>query len=395
MQLNHITAGRSRKLLFLAQLPPPYHGQSAMASCMYDVFRGEAGLEVTHMWRGGARDNQDIGHRRLAKYLALTRLVLELAAMWLVGRRFDFAYLGIAPWAHTSTRDALLTWLAGAMSRRVFLHVHGDGLSALIEGNDMKARLIRTCLSDSELLAITNETARTAAASRVFARVIALPNMGADPGDPRVGTSRPITVGCLGNLDPRKGVLDFIEVIRELLRRGVDVQAKVVGGPTPALSVEALRDHVAALGLSDRITVTGRVSEEDKSTILSGQDVFLYPSRHDLAPVALIEALAHANAPIVIDIGGLREMVGPQLSGNVIPAGLSRDAMISRAADVIAAYAESEQRLEQDRGHARARYLNSYHPGTFRARVVALVNAAGEPGAAPAGKRLAGDCSEA
>jgi len=97
----------------------------------------------------------------------------------------------------------------------------------------------------------------------------------------------------------------------------------------------------------------------------------------------------------VIDIGGLREMVGPQLSGNVIPAGLSRDAMISRAADVIAAYAESEQRLEQDRGHARARYLNSYHPGTFRARVVALVNAAGEPGAAPAGKRLAGDCSEA
>ena len=129
--------------------------------------------------------------------------------------------------------------------------------------------------------------------------------------------------------------------------------------------------------------------KDEKAAILAAQDVFLYLSRHDLAPVALIEALAHANAPIVIDIGGLCEMVGPELVGNVLPRDLPREAVITRSADLVATYVSDAGSLARDRNWARARYVAAYHPDAFRARVLALIEeSVPRSGSAPAGKGL-------
>lgn len=366
---------RTRRVLFLAQLPPPVHGQSAMAKATYQALGEGLGFEVTRRWAGGAAGNEDVGRRSLRKYLGFAGLVARLCAMALAGRRFDAAYLGLAPWAHTAMRDLLVAGLAKLVARRTWVHLHGEGLDGLLAGKGMRGRLARRLLGGTELIAVTAAGARAAGRLGVFARVFELPNLAADPGPPQERRREELVVSCLCNLDPRKGVLDFVDAVDAAIGRGMRLRAVIAGGDTAALTVEQLRRHVAERGLASVISVPGRVDEQARSRLLADSDIFLYLSRHDLAPLVLIEAMAHGCAPLVLDVGGLREMVGAGLSGNVLDAGLAGADLAAAAAGRLEAYGRDRPRLDADRGEARARYLRNHSPERFRERLEAVATA--------------------
>jgi len=359
-------AAKARKsVLFLAQTPPPHHGQSAIAALVRDVFDKDAEMVIDQRWSGGAQANTDIGHRTFGKYFGFARLVLELIALIATGRRYDIAYLGIAPWAHTALRDVLLTGLAKRLAKRTWMHVHGNGLSALTSRPGMLGWMVRRLLAGAEVIAITREVGEEAAESGLFSRILPLPNMAADPGDAAPARTGTLTIACLGNLDPRKGVLDFVDVTSEIAAKDSRIRAIIIGGETAQLGVDDVKARAASQGTAHRIRVTGWISEERKTAELAQADIFLYLSRHDLAPVALIEALAHGCAPIVLDIGGLSEMVGPELQANVITMA-GGDAALAVARARIEAYLDDPEALERDKARARRRYLDAYSPATFR-----------------------------
>jgi len=232
-----------------------------------------------------------------------------------------------------------------------------------------KGALVRRMLSNTEIVAITEEACQGARASGLFSRVLPLANMSQDPGEPRKTTNGAITIACLGNLDPRKGVLDFVDVVSLVGQKDDRVRGVIIGGATAQLDVEDVRERAAGYGSDTRIDVTGWVSEERKSSLLAQADIFLYLSRHDLAPVALIEALAHGCAPIVLDIGGLAEMVGSDLHGNVI-ADTEQRASLGHACAMIEAYLADPKALERDKNLGRQRYLDAYSPKIFRANIL-------------------------
>ncbi|MEM1048131.1 MAG: glycosyltransferase [Pseudomonadota bacterium] len=375
---------RAGRILFLAQTPPPHHGQSAIAARMRAVFEADAGRIVDKRWRGGAQSNEDVGRRSLSKLLAFLALLLDLSRLWLSGRRYEIAYLGLAPWAHTALRDALLAFVAKRLATRTWVHVHGDGLEDLVTATGLRGSLARLGLSGTELITITDGVARSARRLGLFSRVLPLANMALDPGAPEVSRGLPLKVAFLGNLDARKGVLDFVDCVAELGANRLDVEAVIIGGPTAQLSVEDVQTRAAERGLpASRLTVTGWVSETRKTTLLADADVFLYLSQHDLAPVALIEAMAHGCAPIVLDIGGLAEMVGPKLRDTVLPVG-DRNAIRAAATSRIRGYLDHPDQLVWDKARARERYLATFSPDIFRASVLGHLAVDNRLAAAPA-----------
>ena len=394
-----------RSVLFLAQLPPPHHGQSAMAAAIYEFLELEASCTMRHSWRGGARKANDVGKRRLGKYLGFVGLLAQLLFDWARGRRYDLAYLGMAPWAHTLWRDALLVSVAKLLADRCWLHVHGQGLEAILSGPGPRNALLRRMLGGTELIAMTDDVARAGAASGLFRRVIPLANMAPDPGQqdpiatPQDGIAqRRLHIGCLGNLDPRKGVIDFVDTVDALVADGLPVTATIVGGDTAALTASQLRAHIQELGADRFITVAGRVSEAEKSRLLKDFDVFLYLSHHDLAPLAVIEALAHGCAPILLDIGGLRDMVGRALADQVLPAEADTAALYPRIHALISAYCADPVRLAQTKAEARLRYVDKFSPARFYQALAAALGEdtaptriGGAPSLAGAGREAGAD----
>ena len=60
---------------------------------------------------------------------------------------------------------------------------------------------------------------------------------------------------------------------------------------------------MAASGVADRILVPGYVPEADKAALLTGADVFAYPSRYEGFGLPVLEALA-CGTPVVTTTGG-------------------------------------------------------------------------------------------
>ncbi|WP_135535103.1 glycosyltransferase [Halostella pelagica] len=106
------------------------------------------------------------------------------------------------------------------------------------------------------------------------------------------------------------------EAIRAVARTPFDTQLLVVGdGPLKA----ELRALVSELGLSDRVYVTGRVT--DIEPFYAVGDVFVAPSRGEGLPITLLEAMAASLPVVATGIPGIREVVDDDITGRLYEPG--------------------------------------------------------------------------
>ena len=365
-----------RTVLLLAQLPPPVHGVTVVTRRVRDTLREMQGVTVEQQWTGGAASLEDVGRSSLAKAAQFARFVISLGVRALTRPKVDIAYLTLAPWARTSIRDAILAACAKGLSRRTLVHVHGEGLDAILADTSLRARLTRRFLAGTELVAITARCRDTATRSNLFVRTWSLPNGSPDPG-PRPGTasrtaSDGLLCGTLGNLDPRKGVLRFVDAIAAARSAGISVNGRIVGDRTPHLSPADLADLINEKGLENIIRVEGPKYGKQKTEFLHELDVFLYLSKHDHAPLVLIEAMAHGAIPICLDTGGIGEIMGAAFAPNLISNDADGADLQSRVLRRLAYYASNPEALAADRQAARRRYLEAYTEPAFASTLTAI-----------------------
>ena len=114
-------------------------------------------------------------------------------------------------------------------------------------------------------------------------------------------------------LVPDKNVDRFIGIVSEVLETGKNVCGVIVGdGPERA----ALENIVKRSNLDGKVFFAGYV--EDVSGYYLASDIFVYPTRREVMPMALIEACA-AGLPIVCsDIPGNSEVVRDGQNGFLV-----------------------------------------------------------------------------
>jgi len=126
----------------------------------------------------------------------------------------------------------------------------------------------------------------------------------------------PETVLCLGRLDPQKGLEDALVAWAHVTVQKPAAQLVLVGdGP----SRYALEAQARALGLEGRVRFLGL--RRDPEILLQGSQVFLFPSRSEGMPNALLEAMATGLPCVASRIGGNSDLVEHGVSGMLIPPG--------------------------------------------------------------------------
>jgi glycosyltransferase involved in cell wall biosynthesis len=94
-----------------------------------------------------------------------------------------------------------------------------------------------------------------------------------------------------------------------------------------------LRRVVSRLGVDDRVEFRGWLAQDEVRSAMNQADVLLFPSLHDEAPFAVVEALGAGLEVICLDLGGPPALIGP--AGSVVPAnGTSRQVIDSLAAEL-------------------------------------------------------------
>jgi glycosyltransferase involved in cell wall biosynthesis len=116
----------------------------------------------------------------------------------------------------------------------------------------------------------------------------------------------------VGRISPEKGYFGLLEALAPLAQQGQAFNLTVVGdGP----AMRATQARVAELGLGDRVTFTGALSEEGALAQIAAADVLVLPSLMEGLPVVLMEAMALGKAVIASRVAGIPELVEDGVSG--------------------------------------------------------------------------------
>lgn len=114
-------------------------------------------------------------------------------------------------------------------------------------------------------------------------------------------------------------------------RRQNDLRCMVIGdGPEK----EALEELAEKLGIREETIFTGILRGQKLVEALWANDIFLTASKSENAPVSVIEAMASGLPAVVVDKGGLPEMVADGGNGRVVPAD-DPDRMAAAALDLL------------------------------------------------------------
>jgi glycosyltransferase involved in cell wall biosynthesis len=122
-------------------------------------------------------------------------------------------------------------------------------------------------------------------------------------------------VGCVAVMRPNKGHHYLLDAIEPILQSQKNVHLVLVGGGSPLM--EALQERVKAAGLAAQIHFMG--TRKDVPNLLAGFDFFALATQLEALGTVFVEAASSGLAVIGTDVGGVREMMIPGVTGLLVP----------------------------------------------------------------------------
>ncbi len=119
-------------------------------------------------------------------------------------------------------------------------------------------------------------------------------------------------VSYVGRLDAEKHLPVLLRAFVGVQEVMPDIHLVVVGDGTER---PVLINLAYELGISQHVTFTGRVSEEELTDLHKIGTVFCMPSPAELQSIATLEAMASGQPVVAVDAGALRELCQDQRNG--------------------------------------------------------------------------------
>ena len=123
----------------------------------------------------------------------------------------------------------------------------------------------------------------------------------------------------VGRIEPLKGI-DILLQSLAMLEEGSDTRLLIVGGSLEGdEELDRLKNMAEELGLGERVTFTGSVSQTDLPIYYAAADVFVLPSHYESFGLVALEAMACGTPVVASRVGGLKTFIKHGESGYLIP----------------------------------------------------------------------------
>lgn len=152
------------------------------------------------------------------------------------------------------------------------------------------------------------------------------------------GLDGSLVIGHVGNLLPVKNHLFMLDIMAALVKKHSDAKMIFVGDGVMREQIEEKR---TALGLEDKVFLLG--VRTDTAALLQAMDVFLFPSKYEGLPIAMVEA----------QCSGLPNLVSDVITGDVDVTPLVHKLSLQKTADEwadeILVLAQNERKAPDER----------------------------------------------
>jgi len=301
-------AAAPRRVLMLGTNPDMRGGVASVVATLRDAGLFErCGVEFVSTHVDGTRG------AKVRQFVDAWRRTLRA----LRSRRFGLVH------AHVSSRGsfwrkAMLLWLARRFGVSTIFHLH-DGTFAEFAATGFGGPLLRWCIrrtleSSTAVVALAPRWGEWVAQFAPRSRVSVIGNPVKCPDSvarPRGDANAPQRILFLGKVCREKGVFDLLDAFAVFAKTHPDWRLAIGGHG----EIDEWLARADTLGVRSRVESLGWVSGARKDDELRRADVFVLPSYGEGMPVSVLEAMAFGAAVITTPVGGVPDMMRPDVHG--------------------------------------------------------------------------------
>lgn len=320
--------------------PPPTHGMS-LVNHLVNRRLNENGIGTVVIDVSPGTHRRDIISR-------LARVPLIAGAMWrylklLSAGRATSVYLGVSgSWGQIY--DVVFVAIGRLFHRPLFLHHHS--FAYINKKSWLMALLVKVGGASATHIALCDTMAQALRALYGTANEVLIISNAAVIGEgqgKKVARSGALkTIGFLGNISSEKGILDFLDIVSRLTKKGLDINAKIVG---PFQDIET--EHLVSGRLRELSSVEylGAKYGRDKLRFYESIDVLLFPTRYfnEAEPLTIHEAMSNGVVVIARNRGCIASLISPA-AGLVVD---QNEGFVDRAVAQICAWHNDREQFRE------------------------------------------------
>lgn len=306
--------------LFLIPLPPPVHGSSVMCRQIVDstVIRGRYKCEFVNI--ATSRSMMEIGHFSPAKVFRHLAIFCRILGK-LIFSKVDICYIALKCDGAGFLKDAPFALLCKLFGKKLIIHQHNKGMSSCINRFPYK-RLIPLVYKNARVILLSWRLYDDIKSVVDKDQVTICPNGIPDMAVHQVRENHDIPhILFLSNLIMSKGVLDLLDACNVLKKKGYEFVCDYVGKETPEITAQKFNEEVRSRDLENVVFYHGAKYGEDKESMWSSADIFVFPTfyENEAFPLVILEAMQNSLPVVTYHEGGIPDMVIDGQTGFICP----------------------------------------------------------------------------
>ncbi len=133
--------------------------------------------------------------------------------------------------------------------------------------------------------------------------------------------SRAPVVLCIGTIGGRKAQPNLVEAFAQIAQKHPHWRLQIVGRVGVEQDLERIQECVTREGLSERVHLPGRLSDEETLALMQTGSIIAIPSLQEGLGLSLQEALFHGCVGLGSRAGGIPELIEHEVNGLLVPPG--------------------------------------------------------------------------
>jgi glycosyltransferase involved in cell wall biosynthesis len=299
-----------KNILALIHLPPPIHGASLTGDKIRIFLKQHFILEIQRQsLKNNTNDNAGFNH-----VIVLINKIFKLFKN-LVFNNYDIIYITPSSNGITVLRDLLYIWMIKSLTKsRLIIHFHSNGYFL----NKYIPKIIKErTLNNSTILVPSHSTKMEIEQFNLKNVKIEILYGYVNSFDIDLPKLRKTPVLLFySNLYRSKGIIEFIDVIKQLERLNSVFSFKIYGSYTDFTKKE-LEEIIKSKDIISEFQILGPIINNEIE-VLKDCNILISPTYYETFGLSVLECMSLGIVPVTSNIGGLSEIIIDKKNGFLI-----------------------------------------------------------------------------
>lgn len=310
------------KILILAQIPPPYHGQSIMQQ--YLVNASWEWCEKQFIRLNFSKSIEEVGNFRLKKIVDAFRIILKV---WKIRLNKDIDVLFYPPAGPNKVpfyRDILLLFFIRRCTRKIIFHFHSGGFDLLLSKlNPLQKFFALKVYNNPDAVIILSSYLKSEVHWIKPKELYIIPNGVEDYYSANSlankDNEKPIILTA-GIISEAKGIFISMEAARILKESNYKFTWNFIGEFKFSKIKKEAEKKILEYDLKENIKFLGKIDGEEKFKLYSLTDIFCFPSyENEGMPLVLLEAMMMSLSIVATNWRGIPDIIDNNINGLLVP----------------------------------------------------------------------------